>query len=137
MRPSRKNAKASLKAPPKKRAREVERIEDLVAVEGVIPIGQIQWRHKARIAGRVTSVEVQPWRGPQVLSCTLVDRTGSVTLVFTRRNVPGIETGLRSSRRYRRGARGPPRPLPTRSTKYSGLSCIPSATEPQRGLSGP
>ncbi len=93
MRPPRKNAKANLKAPPKKRAREVERTEDLVTVEGVIPIGQIEWRHKARIAGRVTSVEVQPWRGAQVLSCTLVDRTGSVTLVFTRRDVPGIETG--------------------------------------------
>ena len=93
MRPARKNAKANLKAPPKKRAREVERSEDLVPVEGVIPIGQIEWRHKARIAGRVTSVEVQPWRGAQVLSCTLVDRTGSVTLVFTRRDVPGIETG--------------------------------------------
>ena len=93
MRPARKNAKASLKGAPKKRAREVERSEDLVPVEGVLPIGKIEWRHKARIAGRVTSVEVQPWRGAQVLSCTLVDRTGSVTLVFTRRDVPGIETG--------------------------------------------
>ncbi len=93
MRPARKNAKAILKAAPKKRARDVERSEDLVPVEGVIPIGQIEWRHKARIAGRVTSVEVQPWRGAQVLSCTLVDRSGSVTLVFTRRDVPGIETG--------------------------------------------
>jgi amino acid transporter len=93
MRPARKNAKTNLKAAPKKRAREVERSEDLVPVEGVLPIGKIEWRHKARIAGRVTSVEVQPWRGAQVLSCTLVDRTGSVTLVFTRRDVPGIETG--------------------------------------------
>jgi amino acid transporter len=93
MRPPRKNGKANLKAAPKKRAREVERSEDLVPVEGALPIGQVQWRHKARIAGRVTSVEVQPWRGAQVLSCTLVDRTGSVTLVFTRRDVPGIETG--------------------------------------------
>jgi len=93
MRPARRNAKGDLKAAPKKRARELERSEDLVSVEGVLPIGAIEWRHKARIAGRVTSVEVQPWRGAQVLSCTLVDRTGSVTLVFTRRDVPGIETG--------------------------------------------
>jgi amino acid transporter len=93
MRPARKNAKVNLKLGPKKRSREVERSEDLVPVEGVLPIGAIEWRHKARIAGRVTSVEVQPWRGAQVLSCTLVDRTGSVTLVFTRREVPGIETG--------------------------------------------
>jgi RecG-like helicase len=93
MRPARRNAKGDLKAAPKKRARELARSEDLVSVEGVLPIGAIEWRHKARIAGRVTSVEVQPWRGAQVLSCTLVDRTGSVTLVFTRRDVPGIETG--------------------------------------------
>jgi amino acid transporter len=93
MRPARKNGKANLKAPPKKRSPQVERVEDLVPVEGALPIGEIQWRQKARIAGRVTSVEVQPWRGAQVLSCTLADRTGSVTLVFTRRDVPGIETG--------------------------------------------
>ena len=93
MRPARRNAKGDLKAAPKKRARELERSEDIVSVEGVLPIGAIEWRHKARIAGRVTSVEVQPWRGAQVLSCTLVDRTGSVTLVFTRRDGPGIETG--------------------------------------------
>ena len=34
-----------------------------------------------------------PGAGAQVLSCTLTDRSGSVTLVFTRRDVPGIETG--------------------------------------------
>ncbi len=93
MRPARRNVKANLKTGPKKRSREVERSEDLVSVEGALPIGQVQWRQKARIAGRVTSVEVQPWRGSQVLSCTLADRTGSVTLVFTRRDVPGVETG--------------------------------------------
>jgi amino acid transporter len=93
MRPARKNAKANLKTGPKKRSREVERSEDLVSVDGALPIGEVQWRQKARIAGRVTSVEVQPWRGSQVLSCTLADRTGSVTLVFTRRDVPGVETG--------------------------------------------
>jgi RecG-like helicase len=53
----------------------------------------IQWRQRARIAGRITSVEVQPWQGAQVLRCTLTDRTGSMTLVFTRRDVPGVETG--------------------------------------------
>ena len=28
-----------------------------------------------------------------MLSCTLADRSGSMTLVFTRRDVPGVETG--------------------------------------------
>jgi amino acid transporter len=77
----------------KRRRRDLEPGGGMVAVEGAVPIGDVQWRQKARIAGRVTSVEVQPWRGAQVLSCTLTDRTGSMTLVFTRRDVPGIETG--------------------------------------------
>jgi RecG-like helicase len=67
--------------------------DGMLPVEGTAPMGQIQWRQRAKIAGRVTSVEVQPWRGAQVLSCTLVDRTGAMTLVFTRRDVPGVETG--------------------------------------------
>ena len=66
---------------------------NLAPVEGTVPIANIAWRQKARIAGRITSVEVQPWQGAQVLSCTLADRTGSMTLVFTRRDVPGVETG--------------------------------------------
>ncbi len=76
-----------------KRRRREHELDDGVLVEGAVPIGDIEWRQKARIAGRVTSVEVQPWRGAQVLSCTVADRTGSVVLVFTRRDVPGVETG--------------------------------------------
>ena len=96
MRPARKNttSKTACGGRGQETGRQGAEDEDSgVVVEGAIPIGEIQWRQKARIAGRVTSVEVQPWRGAQVLSCTLVDRTGSVTLVFTRRDVPGIETG--------------------------------------------
>jgi amino acid transporter len=77
----------------KRRRREHEDDESGVVVEGAVAIGEITWRQKAKIAGRVTSVEVQPWQGAQVLSCTLQDRTGSMTLVFTRRDVPGVETG--------------------------------------------
>ena len=77
----------------KRRRREHEDEDGGVLVAGAVPIGDINWRQKAKIAGRVTSVEVQPWQGAQVLSCTLTDRTGSMTLVFTRRDVPGVETG--------------------------------------------
>jgi hypothetical protein len=77
----------------KKRRRDQEADEGAVVVEGAVPIGEISWRQKAKIAGRITSVEVQPWQGAQVLSCTLADRSGSMTLVFTRRDVPGVETG--------------------------------------------
>ena len=77
----------------KKRRRDQDASDGAVFVEGAVPIGEISWRQKAKIAGRVTSVEVQPWQGAQVLSCTLADRSGSMTLVFTRRDVPGVETG--------------------------------------------
>ena len=82
----------------KKKAREAERAEAAppaaaTAVGGTVPIGQVVWRQKARISGRVTSVEVQPWRGVQVLSATLADESGPIKLVFTRRDVPGVETG--------------------------------------------
>ena len=76
-----------------RRARE-EPDELAVAAEGCVPIGEVRWRQRARVAGRVTSVQVQPWQGAQVLSCTLSDNTGSVLLVFTRRSVPGVETGV-------------------------------------------
>ncbi len=79
------------------------------SVEGAVPIGEISWRQKAKIAGRVTSVEVQPWQGAQVLSCTLADRSGSMTLVFTRRDVPGRRNrgSVRGRRHGRRARRSP------------------------------
>ena len=78
----------------KKRVREqAPREEGLIEVPGTTPIQEVTWRRRAKIAGRVTSVEVQPWRGAQILACTLADRTGSMSLVFSRRDVPGIETG--------------------------------------------
>ena len=96
-RPGRRRAAQEGKGRPertqRRRARDVVGDDGMLPVEGALPIGEIQWRQRAKIAGRVTSVEVQPWRGAQVLSCTLVDRTGAMTLVFTRRDVPGVETG--------------------------------------------
>ena len=77
----------------RRRARDEIGDDGMLPVEGTLPMGEVEWRQRAKIAGRVTSVEVQPWRGAQVLSCTLVDKTGQMTLVFTRRDVPGVETG--------------------------------------------
>ena len=77
----------------KRKTREAPHDDALAAIAGTTPVGETHWRQRAKIAGRVTSVEVQPWRGSQVLSCTVTDRSGSMNLVFTRRDVPGIETG--------------------------------------------
>ena len=61
-----------------------------------VPIGEVRWRHRVRVAGRVHSVRVQPRGGTSNLECVLADDTGRVLLVFQgRRRIPGIETGAR------------------------------------------
>ena len=63
---------------------------------GTTPIGQLQWRQRARVAGRVKSVSVQSSTVSPNLLCKLVDPSGGLTLVFPgRRRVPGIEPGAR------------------------------------------
>lgn len=61
---------------------------------GVIPIGDVRWRQRARVAGRVRSLRVQPWGGVCTLECTLVDETGGLQVVFLgRREIAGIRPG--------------------------------------------
>ena len=63
---------------------------------GTTPIGEIVYRRRAEIAGRVQSMRVQPWSGVQVLECVLVDKSGSVSIVFLgRSSVPGIDVGVK------------------------------------------
>ncbi|MBV8160339.1 MAG: DNA-binding protein, partial [Acidimicrobiia bacterium] len=40
------------------------------------------WRSRARVAGRVRSLRVQPWAGVPTLEGTLVDDTGGISVVF-------------------------------------------------------
>jgi amino acid transporter len=65
------------------------------AVADTIPISDVEWRQRARIAGRVKTVRVQPWSGVSALECVLVDKSGeAITLVFMgRRSIAGIRTG--------------------------------------------
>ena len=64
--------------------------------QGTTPIGEAQWRHRVRIAGRVKSVRTQPRAGTSNLECVLADDTGRILLVFQgRRQIPGIEPGAR------------------------------------------
>ncbi|MCU1460189.1 MAG: nucleic acid binding OB-fold tRNA/helicase-type [Acidimicrobiales bacterium] len=63
---------------------------------GAIPIAEVQWRQRAKVAGRVRSIEVQPWAGVPTLKATLVDGTGGLSVVFLgRREVAGIGPGTR------------------------------------------
>lgn len=57
-------------------------------------IAEVEWRHPARVEGRVRSVRVQPRAGVPTLECTLVDETGGLAVVFLgRRRIAGIRPG--------------------------------------------
>ncbi len=63
---------------------------------GTVPIGEISWRQRVRVAGRIRSMRVPTAGASAVLECTLVDDTGAVLLVFQgRRRIPGIQQGSR------------------------------------------
>ena len=63
---------------------------------GAIPIGDLRPRQRARVAGRIRTVRVQPRAGVSSLECTIADGTGQVMAVFQgRRRVAGIEPGAR------------------------------------------
>ncbi len=58
------------------------------------PIGEVEWRQRVRVEGRVRSVRVQPRVGVPTLECTIVDATGGIGVVFLgRRRVAGIRPG--------------------------------------------
>ncbi len=61
-----------------------------------VPIGQVEWRQRVRVAGRVKSVRVQPRGGTPNLEATLADRSGGILLVFQGRpKIPGVVPGAR------------------------------------------
>jgi amino acid transporter len=64
--------------------------------EGVVPIASVTYRQRARVAGRVRTLRVQPWAGVATLECTLVDQSGGIALVFLgRKHVAGLAPGVR------------------------------------------
>jgi hypothetical protein len=61
-----------------------------------VPIGEVEWRQRVRVAGRVKSVRVQPRAGTSNLEAILADRTGGILLVFQGRpRIPGVVPGAR------------------------------------------
>lgn len=65
------------------------------SLEGVIPISEVKWREKVKVAGRVKALRVQPWADQVAsLELTLADSTGGVTVVFFgRRTLGGVKLG--------------------------------------------
>ena len=90
------------RVPAKKRAAKRRRrppttnLGDWVLPEDRMPIEQLRFRERARVAGKVYAVRVQPWSGVASLELTIVDDTGALLLVFFgRRSLPGVATGTR------------------------------------------
>jgi hypothetical protein len=64
--------------------------------DGAEPIGGARLRQHMTLSGRVYSVRMSPIAGSPALECTLVDDSGSISVVFFgRRSIPGIEVGAR------------------------------------------
>ena len=66
-----------------------------LALAGVQPIGEVEWRAHVKVAGRVKALRVQPWaEAVASLEITLADSTGGITVVFFgRRSIGGIRLG--------------------------------------------
>jgi hypothetical protein len=65
-------------------------------VEGVTPIGDVLWRERVTIEGRVHTVRVQPAAGSHAFECVVEDGTGAMSIIFIgHSHVSGIEVGTR------------------------------------------
>jgi RecG-like helicase len=66
------------------------------AAAGVTPIGDVRWRQRVTIEGRVQTVRVQPVASTYAFECVIEDRTGVISIIFPgRKQVAGIDVGTR------------------------------------------
>jgi hypothetical protein len=73
-------------------SKEVEPISHYA--EDVMPIGAVQWRKRAQVQGKVTSIKPAPSSAAPVLEIELWDESGGITLQFLgRREIAGLEVG--------------------------------------------
>jgi hypothetical protein len=80
--------------PTKRAVRRLEASVKMTPMEGVTGIGDLVYRQRGRIHGRVRSMRVQPWSGVHSLECTVVDGSGAINVVFLgRRQVAGVCVG--------------------------------------------
>lgn len=62
--------------------------------ENITPIGNIVWRKRAHIQGRVTAIRTAPSGAAPLVSVEIWDQTGGVTLQFLgRREIRGLDVG--------------------------------------------
>ena len=63
-------------------------------VKNLTSIGEIQWRKRAKVQGRVTSIKTGPRGAAPTLQVEIWDETGGVSLQFLgRREIAGLEVG--------------------------------------------
>ncbi len=78
-----------------KEEEEIDR-EVLASVDGTTPIESLRPRQRARVAGRVRSVTVQPWGNVPTLQVQLTDDHGKLVVAFLgRRQIAGLGPGSR------------------------------------------
>jgi hypothetical protein len=88
--------KVAAKPAPFKPVEEVIRDIEPVShyAENLTPIGEIQWRKRAQVQGRVTSIKSAPRGSAPYLQVEVWDQSGGVTLQFLgRRDIAGLEVG--------------------------------------------
>ena len=75
---------------------EAEIDEKAIHVEGTSPIPSLHARQRARVAGRVKSMTVQPWGDVPSLQVQLTDDQGKINVAFLgRRQIAGLAPGSR------------------------------------------
>ena len=85
-------AVANLPSPKKIEPGDVEPVSHYA--EDITKIGQIQWRKRAKVHGRVTSIKTAPRGSAPSLQVEIWDETGGVSLQFLgRREIAGLEVG--------------------------------------------
>ena len=63
--------------------------------DDVTPIGEIQWRKRSMVHGRVTSISTAPSGSAPTLQVEVWDHSGGITLNFLgRREIAGLEVGM-------------------------------------------
>ena len=59
-----------------------------------VSIGNVVWRQRAQISGRVKSIRVRPWGEIATLEAVIADETGAITIGFLgRRKLGGLRLG--------------------------------------------
>jgi hypothetical protein len=98
LRDRRRGEKGSPVPTPSEAEEAEERIDDQLfsAIQGTVPISTLQPRQRARVAGRVKSLTVQPWGNVPTLQLQLTDDQGKLVVAFLgRRQIAGLGPGSR------------------------------------------